>query len=31
MIIRDNLKKEGFLAVFMLIFLVVSFSEGLCQ
>ncbi len=31
MITRDNLKKEGFLAVFMLIFLVVSFSEGLCQ
>ncbi len=31
MIIRDNLKKEGFLAVFMLIFLVVAFSEGLCQ
>lgn len=31
MIIRENLKKEGFLAVFMLIFLVVSFSEGLCQ
>ncbi len=31
MVIRENLKKEGFLAVFMLIFLVVSFSEGLCQ
>ena len=31
MITRENLKKEGFLAVFMLIFLVVSFSEGLCQ
>ncbi len=31
MITRENLKKEGFLAVFMLIFLVVSFSDGLCQ
>ncbi len=31
MITRENLKKEGFLAVFMLIFLVFSFSDGLCQ